>query len=109
MSGNDFHFFSFQVWVELLDGILMPVAVGFLYLLAISDVLPEAVRVLWSQKHRQTAMPETFFLEQRGIINFWFKIQIQIYCRKEQSVSNSDMVYDVFVPMLYYMYLYIYY
>ena len=30
--------------MELLDGILMPVAVGFLYLLAISDVLPEAVR-----------------------------------------------------------------
>ena len=33
-----------QVWVELLDGILMPVAVGFLYLLAISPVLPEVVR-----------------------------------------------------------------
>lgn len=30
-----------------MDGILMPVAVGFLYLLAISDVLPEAVRVPW--------------------------------------------------------------
>jgi len=34
-----------NVWVELLDGILMPVAVGFLYLLAISPVLPEVVRV----------------------------------------------------------------
>lgn len=34
-----------NVWVELLDGILMPVAIGFLYLLAISDVLPEPVRV----------------------------------------------------------------
>lgn len=33
-----------EVWVELLDGILMPVALGFLYLLAISDVLPEPVR-----------------------------------------------------------------
>lgn len=30
--------------MELLDGILMPVALGFLYLLAISDVLPEPVR-----------------------------------------------------------------
>ena len=30
--------------MELLDGILMPVAVGFLYLLAISPVLPEIVR-----------------------------------------------------------------
>lgn len=35
---------STEVWVELLDGILMPVAVGFLYLLAISPVLPEIVR-----------------------------------------------------------------
>jgi hypothetical protein len=35
---------STEVWVELLDGILMPVAVGFLYLLAISPVLPEVVR-----------------------------------------------------------------
>ncbi|CAJ1434940.1 unnamed protein product [Effrenium voratum] len=34
-----------NVAVELLDGILMPVAVGFLYLLAISPVLPEPVRV----------------------------------------------------------------
>lgn len=35
-----------KVWVELLDGILMPVAVGFLYLLAISEVVPEPVRVI---------------------------------------------------------------
>ncbi|CAK9085686.1 unnamed protein product [Durusdinium trenchii] len=39
-----------NVWVELLDGILMPVAVGFLYLLAISEVVPEPVRVKGAYK-----------------------------------------------------------
>lgn len=34
-----------NVMVELLDGILMPVAVGFLYLLATSKTLPEQIRV----------------------------------------------------------------
>jgi len=34
-----------NVMVELLDGVLMPVAVGFLYLLAISEALPPESRV----------------------------------------------------------------
>jgi len=36
---------TLNVFVELMDGILMPIAVGFLLLLAQSDCLPEPVRI----------------------------------------------------------------
>jgi NRAMP (natural resistance-associated macrophage protein)-like metal ion transporter len=39
-----------SVAVELLDGILMPFAVGFLYLLATSDTLPAEIRVVGKYK-----------------------------------------------------------
>ena len=54
---------TLEVWVELLDGILMPVALGFLYLLAISDVLPEPVRasrLFWGPKLRGLKMAMGF-------------------------------------------------
>lgn len=34
-----------NVFIELMDGLLMPLAVGFLYVLACSEILPEEVRV----------------------------------------------------------------
>mmetsp|Transcript_53187 Transcript_53187/g.99737 ORF Transcript_53187/g.99737 Transcript_53187/m.99737 type:complete len:441 (-) Transcript_53187:150-1472(-) len=34
-----------NVFIELMDGLLMPLAVGFLFVLACSDILPEEVRV----------------------------------------------------------------
>lgn len=34
-----------NVFIELMDGLLMPMAVGFLYVLACSEVLPEKVRL----------------------------------------------------------------
>ena len=34
-----------NVFIELMDGLLMPMAVGFLYLLATSEMLPPEVRL----------------------------------------------------------------
>jgi len=40
-----------NVFVELVDGLMMPVAVGFLFVLACSDLLPEDVRVKGPYKY----------------------------------------------------------
>jgi len=41
---------TLNVFIELMDGLLMPMAVGFLYLLATSDTLPEEVRLVGTRK-----------------------------------------------------------
>lgn len=49
LSGVDI--VQLNVYVELMDGLLMPFAVGFLFLLATSDLLPEEVRVKGAYKY----------------------------------------------------------
>jgi NRAMP (natural resistance-associated macrophage protein)-like metal ion transporter len=39
-----------NVFIELMDGLLMPMAVGFLYLLAVSDMLPPEIRLVGIRK-----------------------------------------------------------